>query len=366
MKIKRILKDRRSWWIVLGLMALLIRIVLPADTIENYYSRGFFVFFRKAVDSFTQLIPFPLVYLLFFILLFWLTINIWEFLIKTGKWYEKLGSFTFSLLALFGGIVFFFLSMWGYNYGRVSVEKQLGLSAKKLMISDLKLELDLQTILINQLRNELPNITDSAITKKLIPKRLEEEIREDLKRILFQNGFPISGNVRGRLLSPSGLLLRINTAGVYIPFTAEGHIDAGLHALQIPYVMAHEMSHGYGFGDEGTCNFWAWLACSTSDNPFIKYAGELSHWRSLAGNYKFYQEEDYANFFKNVLPEGIKNDLRAIYQNMDKYPDLFPKLRNAIYDSYLKAQGIEEGIENYERGMMLIRAWKEKTKELKN
>lgn len=360
MNFKEKLKDSRTWWIFLGLLALAFRIVLSPETIEQYYSRGFFISFRNLADIITYNFPFPIVYLLFFILLFILTINLWEFLKKSGKWYQKLGSFAFSFLAFLGGVIFFFLLMWGYNYGRVSVEKQLDLTAKKLIISDLKNELDSQTILINQLRNQIPHITDSAINQQFLPINLESIVREDLKRILQQNGFPTPGNVRGRLLSPKGLLLRISTAGVYIPFTAEGHIDAGLHPLQIPYVMAHEMSHGYGFGDEGTCNFWAWLACSTSENPFIRYAGELDHWRSLAGNYRFYQEEEYAEFFKNEVPEGVKNDLRAIYQNMDKYPDVFPKIRNAIYDSYLKAQGIAEGIENYERGMMLIRAWQDK------
>ena len=200
---------------------------------------------------------------MFFILLFSLTLNGWQFFQKEGKWLQKLGGFTFSLFAFLGGIIFFFLLFWGFNYGRVSVEKQIGLTPKPLKIKELKAELDAQTILITQLRNALPNITDSAINHTFLPRNLENLVREDLKKILSENGFPTPGNVRGRLLKPKGLLLRINTAGVYIPFTAEGHIDAGLHPLQLPYVMAHEMSHGYGFGYEGTCNFWAWLACST-------------------------------------------------------------------------------------------------------
>lgn len=357
---KKILKDSRFIWIFLGVLALIFRAVLSPETIENYYSRGFFIYFRKAADSVTHLCPFPIVYILFFILLFALTLNAWRFFTSDGKFIHKCGRFAFSFFAFSGGVIFFFLLMWGFNYGRVSVETQLNLIAKKLTINDLKFELDSQTILINNLRKQIPAISDSAITAGFLPRNLEDNVRNDLTRILSENGFPVPGKVRGRLLKPNGLLLRIATAGVYIPFTGEGHIDPGLHALQIPYVMAHEMSHGYGFGDEGTCNFWAWLACSTSENPFIRYAGELDHWRSLAGNYRFYQEEEYADFFKNVLPEGIKNDLRAIYAEMDKYPDIFPDLRNAIYDSYLKAQGIEEGIENYERGMMLIRAWQDK------
>ncbi|MCB0582976.1 MAG: DUF3810 family protein, partial [Phaeodactylibacter sp.] len=72
--------------------------------------------------------------------------------------------------------------------------------------------------------------------------------------------------------------------GLYFPFTGEGHIDAGLHPLQKPYVMAHELAHGYGFGDEGTCNFLGYLACIGSDDPVIAYIGHLNYWRTLAAD----------------------------------------------------------------------------------
>jgi hypothetical protein len=53
------------------------------------------------------------------------------------------------------------------------------------------------------------------------------------------------------------------------------------------------------------------------------------------------------------VPEGVKNDLRAIYNEMDKYPDILPTVRDVVYNNYLKAQGISEGIQNYSRILML-------------
>ncbi|RMG80262.1 MAG: DUF3810 domain-containing protein, partial [Bacteroidetes bacterium] len=324
------------------------------------YSRGLFVGLRSGIDLLTGLLPFAWVYVLFGVLVGWLSGRIFRLIKSRSVLWRDMPGFVLSILGFAGGVVFLFLFLWGFNYGRIPVEKQLGLTPDTLQLDTLRAELEAQTLFIEKLRAEIPGATDSALDARFLRPDAEAYMRANLCRVLSENGFPTPGRVRARCLYPPGLLLRISTAGVYIPFTGEGHIDAGLHALQVPFVMAHEMSHGYGFGDEGTCNFWAWLACVTADDPFIRYAGALHHWRSLAGNYRFYQEEAYAKFFEEKIPPGVKNDLRAIYQKMAQYPDVFPRLRDAIYDSYLKAQGIKEGIANYERGMMLIRAWQKR------
>ena len=116
---------------------------------------------------------------------------------------------------------------------------------------------------INTYRPMLDRVGEGSIPKTLLPTDLEDKIRSLLIGNLEKFGYPAPAKVRGRRLFPKGLLLRISTAGVYIPFTGEGHIDAGLHHLQLPFVMAHEMSHATASGEKGTVIFWPiWLACS--------------------------------------------------------------------------------------------------------
>ena len=120
--------------------------------------------------------------------------------------------------------------------------------------------------------------------------------------------------------------------------------------------MAHEFAHAYGFGDEGTCSFIAYLALKNDEDPFIRYSLLLDYWRTLARNYLQYDYEDYQTL-RSTLPAGIVADLNAIAENRTKYPSLFPNARNKIYDSYLKAQGIKEGLQNYNRVIMLVEAY---------
>ncbi len=356
------MQRKKILWIILGLAALILRLALSPEAIEKFYSRGLFLGVRWGIDYLLAWFPFALLYL-FLPVLFWhMGKNFWRWYRANFSWKVKATRALLSVLSFLGGTVFLFLFLWGFNYGRVPVEMQLGLEPKPLTLEELKEELRIETQVLIDLRQQIPGITDSAFTADLLPLDLEKEIRSALITRLKQYNFPTVGKVRGRLLYPKGIFLRFSSAGLYFPWTGEGHIDAGLHALQIPYVMAHEMAHGYGFGDEGDCNFWAYLACIASEHPAIAYAGHLDYWRSLAADYARYDREGF-RALRNSLPVGIQSDLRVIYENLIQYPDIMPYLRYVAYDAYLRSQGIDEGMLNYDRVTMLVHAWR-KTKHI--
>ena len=186
-------------------------------------------------------------------------------------------------------------------------------------------------------------------------------MRFEVTKTLQTFGYPTPGRVRARLLKPNGILMRISTAGVYLPWVGECHIDAGLHPIQIPNVMAHEFAHGYGITDEGSCNFIALHVCLNSENLFYKYSGSLSYWKTVASNYKAVFPATYEQFKKD-MPQGIWNDIKAINQNIDKYPDIFPVFRDFFYSNFLKSQGISEGLKNYSRVILLETAYQKAQK----
>ncbi|HFA48134.1 MAG TPA: DUF3810 domain-containing protein [Bacteroidetes bacterium] len=358
MNLRRVVFSKKIFWVGLGLLAVAVRAVAPAGVIEEYYSRGLFLFIRKIFGFTTNWLPFALVYILFFLLLFWLLKSAFSFYKNTGKWQKKILGAVASMFAFAGGAVFFFLVLWGYNYGRIPLEKQLKIEPKPLTANELEQELGFAAERAWHFRALLETGTDSVVSAKYLPADLERTMRSCLTKKLNGFGYPTPGRVRGRLLYPKGLLLRTGTAGVYVPFTGEGHVDPGLHYLQLPFVLAHEMSHGYGFGDEGTCNFLAYLACTGSGNDFLQYTGYLYYWKYVAADYRKYRPEKYKKIWAELPPE-IKYDLRGIRREMDKYPDIFPAIRDAAYSSYLRAQGISEGLKNYNRIIMLVHAQRE-------
>lgn len=348
---------RQIGWLSLGAVAVLLRLTLSAEMIERFYSRGLFLGVRWLVDTLFGWLPFPLLYLFIPLLLLGVIMGIRRWYKMEANWRLKTVRALASTLAFFGGAVFFFLLLWGFNYGRVPVETQLGLEPKPLNLEALKEELRLETQAIINLRQQIPGITDTAFSEALLPPDLENELRRALEKRLQYHNFPTSGSVRGFQLYPRGVFLRFSSAGLYFPWTGQGHVDAGLHPLQLPSVMTHELAHGYGFGDEGTCSFWAYLACIHAAHPAIAYAAHLDYWRDLAGSYLRYEPQAYRQFRKE-LPRGIRADLDAINETLRQYPDIMPRLRYVAYDAYLRTQGIKEGMLNYNRVTMLVHAWR--------
>lgn len=346
-------------WIGLGVLALLLRMILSyhPEWAEQFYSRGLFLMVRWTIDYMIGWIPVPLIYFFIVILAVCLFMAIRKFIQAKESWPKKLLHGLLGILAFLGGTIFFFFLLWGYNYARLPIEKSLSLEAQPLNAKDLREELKWVSEKLVKLREELSIYYGEAPNELELPKKMEEKLRLSLESWLEMRGFPTLGRVRGRWLYPKGIFLRFSSAGLYFPFTGEGHIDPGLHILDHPYTMAHELSHGYGFGDEGTCSFLSFIACTESDNTFFAYSAYLNYWITLARNYRRYQPDDYAQI-RDLLSEENKADIEAMYDELRKYPDIMPKFRNYAYDAYLKSQGIEEGVLNYNRVIMLVRAWR--------
>ncbi len=354
-------RRRNLIWLTLGLTALGIQALGASrpDLIEQFYSRRIFPLIRSFIDYLLGWLPIPLLYLFIPMLFGWLVWNVYRGLSRSGSWESKALDGLIGLSGFLGGALFLFYFLWGWNYQREPLESQLELHPlEPLTEEELWTSLQEETIELLRLREGLYlEPEDSVKGQKMMPAELEVKLRRSLYHWLTEHDYPAPGRVRGKQVYPKGIMLRFGSSGLYFPFTGEGHLDAGLHPLQIPYVMAHEMGHGMGFGDEGTCNFLAYVSCRNAKDPFIQYAGQLTYWRTLAVNYKRYQPETY-QAFRESLPAGLIQDLDAINRNNARYPDFFPQVRNAAYNAYLKSQGISEGMKNYNRVLMLVKAWK--------
>lgn len=353
------LLQKKYRWISLAIFAIIIRIILGffPQLIETIYSRGIFLAIRWLIDNTTARLPFAMLYLLLFAFLLSLFLAFRQWFILWKKERLSFAKVALSIGNFLGFVVFSFLILWGFNYGRQSVEEQLELNTKTLNLEQIISETKQATIEINEARKNIPNADTFALSNEFLPPNLVDTMRQLLVSVLKSYNYPTTGKVQGRLIVPKGFLMRLGASGIYLPWIGEGNIDASLQATQLPFTIAHELAHGYGFGDEGSCNFWAYLACLESKNPVIRYAGKLTYWRYIASEYKFFKPEEYEAFRAKNLSRAVYNDLEAIYQNRDKYPNIIP-FQNQAYDTYLKFQGVEDGIESYSRMVLLVKAWK--------
>lgn len=349
------------WWpLLVALLLVGMRLLAPPPFIESVYSRGLFPILRYGWDFTLPLLsPVPLYYLFWGLVIWWIwaTVRRCRARAKEAGWGTALGFFLRRLLNAISGLVAVFLLVWGFNYGRQDVDEKMGFSRYQPSLEELRRSVHEGARELANWRSQI--MSDSAaLTAADLPEDPYLAVRGLVREALRDHDYPDPGRPQGRQLRPEGILMRFSTAGVYWPWVGESNIDAGLHPLQKPAVMAHELAHAYGFGDEGTCTFWAWLAGQRTKDPALAYAFRLAYWRRLAGRLRMAEPEVYAEWRATSLDPGIRADLQAIYTNSARFEDIAPAIRNATYNTYLKAQGVQDGLLNYGTVVQLVEGYR--------
>ena len=307
---------------------------------ENLYLKGLFQGIRVAHDFTLGLLPITSLYLivpLFFGFFYY-------------KQTQNFRDFLFATLSTLIWIINFFYLLWGFNYKQPSLYKSLALTPVEIDSIYIK----------NNFLSQTQKVELLADSNRIVPNffDLEASIRLIQEDLLQELDIPTVGRVRIRKL-PAGALLRIRTSGIYIPHAFEGHVDGGIYEKQYPFTIAHEMAHGYGYTDESVCNFIAYLTCLRSEDKNIIYSAELAYWRYLARYYSYFYPERWTTDYDMLAP-ALRKDLEKIKEHITKYKDWMPKMRDVIYDNYLKSHGVSAGIKSYDQMIELIAAYNAK------
>jgi hypothetical protein len=351
-------------WIFLGGAALGLHFWLghDSDLAEKFYARGIFVGLRWIWDFTLGWSPVPIIYLLAAAAVAGAAVKIVRRLTRpkparSGTRLGKIGRFGLAAAGWIGALVFFFYILWGFNYNRVGIEKQLGFEAAPLNIAALAAEAEWASRSAAESRALIPGASTAALGSEILPANLEARLRDGLTRVLRKIGYPAPGRVRVRIFVPGGWMMRFSGSGIYIPFFGEGYAAGKVLPFEMPFTMAHEMAHGYGITDEGEANFLALLACRTSADPAVRYSGAMSYWDYAAGELASAAPARFKALWAGV-PEGMKADVRAQRANWDRYRGPLEKISRKVYEKYLQTQGIREGLASYSRFVNLAAAWR--------
>lgn len=360
---------RTVFWISLGALAYILHLLVGKNSgmMESLYSRLIFPVFRIIWDFTLGLSPVPLIYPVTAGFLIWGINGLWRRRKGTipgekSSWKQRLAIFYLSLAKTLGAAVFLFYILWGFNYNRIPIEKTLKMEVKPLDAKAIRAETEWALDRASRAREAIPGVGEDVLTAENYPKDLETKIRRSLKEVLRSMNYPTPGRVRGRRLWPAAVLMGFGGSGIYIPYIFEGYTSSGLLPVSRPFNMAHEMSHGFGFTDEGSCNFLAWLACEVSEDPAVQYSGRLAYWNYIAREFRTAFPKEFKEFWQR-LPAGMRADLQASAENWRKYEGRLSRISEKVYSGYLKSQGIREGILSYNRFILLVSAWKSKNRD---
>ncbi len=163
---------------------------------------------------------------------------------------------------------------------------------------------------------------------------------------------PISGSV---------FMTQTYTSGVYFPFTLEANYNNMMYIVNYPAVICHEYSHLKGYILEDEANFFGYLACINSDDPFVRYSGyssvlgyvDDSYYNSVSHERYCNQPEisslSYYDYIFLTPEKWEKVEEESVFDT-DKVDDI----SDAVTDTMLQLSGVEDGILSYNRVTELL------------
>ena len=157
-----------------------------------------------------------------------------------------------------------------------------------------------------------------------------------------------------------GILSRVFSAmgvsGIYSPFTVEANINGEMPAIEKPFTACHELSHLRGFMNEGEANYIGWLACIGSEDRSFNRSGWLIAWNHAGGVLRRIDPERYAALYKQLPDEAIR-ELEDNHIFWASHESKASDVQDRLNDSYLKANGQQEGVQSYGRLTTLMLMW---------
>ena len=339
------------WRVTLVVLAAVLALIpTPSGLVERVYSTGVYARLQQTLTGLSNGVPFAL-----FDVLVLLAIGGWVALAardgsrrtseKGGRLLPALGRISARTIVWTAGLYLIFLLVWGLNYRRTTLEEKLSFDEQAVTREAAR---TLALTAVERL-NGLHATAHAAGWPP--PGAIDPSLAEALgraDRAIGGRGMTTPGRPKPTMLD--WYFRRTATDGMTGPFFLETMVSTSLLPFERPFVVAHEWSHLAGLAQEGEANFLAWLACVNASPP-AQYSGWLFLYSELLAALDGPGRAEVSS----GLAAGPRADLTAIRARVQREID--PRLAAAgrrLYDRYLKANRVEEGVESYGQVVKLV------------
>lgn len=318
----------------MGVGAILLFVLLRQfpGLAETVYGNTLYPIVRAVMDYTIGLMPFPVVYVFPWVVVF--------LLVKALRRYPSRRGRVRVVLNTLGWLAFLFYTLWGFNYARPNLSER-GLLSDTQPSTDALFGLGLRTVeQMNLLRQDTMAVNFPS------DRELESYLRKEVGRKMENFGMKNFSRCKVRTIGPPGILRRWGITGIYFPFTGEALLESSHPWPEKPFVMAHELSHSMGITDEGEANLVAYLAGVEANHAAVRYCAHLNMWQYL--RYDLVRRApEIADSLHSMLSERVERDLALLRSERRKYKEWFPQLGDQVNDTYLRLQGVDAGTESY-------------------
>ncbi len=251
------------------------------------------------------------------------------------------------------------IAVFGYEPGfyNRSVADKLGLKQEKLSAEELY---ETARILLEEIERDIPYVsyprgTYSAMTFSYAEMNEKLNDAYDTLCDTFPEFERLHSNTKPVMLSEPWTYTYLS--GMYTFFTGEANVNVNYPDFIIISTAAHEMAHQRGINREAEANFIAYLVCSMSDDPYVRYCGNFDVLISVLNSLASASPELYAEI-SAMVPAEIHAENRAYAAFLDQYREtVVSEVSSAVNDKFITSNNQPEGEKSYGLVVDLVAAY---------
>lgn len=346
-KTKNTSKRRLVWFTGLAIIIVFIKIIsLHRYWIEDVYATKFYAGVSIFLRILFGWLPFSIGDIFYLVVIIWFIWKVWQIsalLFRrrlSKKWFLRTG---YKLLMIAMLVYTGFNILWGMNYNRLGITKQLDLQVKEIDSGDLKV---VEMLLLQKLNQSKQVLINQNIT---YPSNRDLFTRASTCYQQTNNKYPFL-NYRYRSVKSSMFGWWGNYfgfTGYYNPFSGEAQLNTSMPKFILPYTTVHEMAHQLGYAKEEEANFVGYLAGTTSTDTLFHYSTYLDLF-VYANRKLFYMDSVSARAAIVQLSPAVKADLKELKEFLRKHQSPFEPAIRWAYGSFLRANEQPKGITSYD------------------
>lgn len=275
------------------------------------------------------------------------------------KIFKKSFPFRLSTLVLFFSrsliiILFLFSTTLSSSYHRRAFEENYPIQTSAVTEKALTDAASFIADELCQLQDSLVFVPESMSYSGMDFDQLSKSVKKETYKLCTQTDFLTYSPILAKPVALSIPLTYAHIAGIYTFFTGEPCINTNYAQYTQPFTIAHEYAHQCGIGAENEADFFAFLTLFNSEKPYLKYSALMEAFTVLANELYEINADAYFEIYSK-LPQISKNDYSISTRYYSKYSDTkIDDISGTLNDTYLKAQGVEEGVKSYNKSVVLI------------
>lgn len=323
-------------WAILAVLLVFIWTAMSLADVGEWYAQRIYPMFYHSLSRFSSLFPFSIGDCFIYGSIAGLLIFLVYSLVKK----ENIGKAIRLIIEYLAWVYVWFYMAWGINYFRHSFFTRAEITPVAYSAENFRHFLTTYTEGLNASFCEVLEVDTPVIVR---------EVKQNYRNLPSSyHLLPPTDYLRAKPMLISSLMSSVGVKGYMGPFFIEYNLNRQLLPIEYAATYAHEMTHTLGITNEAEANLYAYLVCTASDVPEIRFSGYFSLFSYVLGNaYRVLSPEDFEAWKTTIRPEvrNMYNEKVRHWQSL--YSPWIGEIQDKVYNLFLKGNNISSGTENY-------------------